>query len=303
MTQDSVLTTLVKTGRRIMMACDAIQDVTGLADQFPLEERRSLANKLATDYHSWYAKAQANLPGTDVMELTKLYEGNFFSTSIKHFFEDPLKANPFHNEQTERLFPLWLYPYARTLKSPMMQQITILERRLENRPSIIKIGEFDVRLPRNLAGHQLSIEDFLRKNPFETNVFLMMKYRDSNKHVGDIIKAAVANVGLKLWLANDVRITEELATNVIACLLCCKFGIALFDEPEDAQHINPNVAYELGMLHLLDRQCLILKSANVQIQSDLLAKLYVQYDPVKPGEIIELTKKWFLDVGVAPPIS
>ncbi|HEY6175889.1 MAG TPA: hypothetical protein VIX73_15650 [Kofleriaceae bacterium] len=108
-------------------------------------------------------------------------------------------------------------------------------------------------------------------------------------------------MGLKLWLAKDIRITDELATNVVASLLCCKFGIALFDEPGDAQHINPNVSYELGVMHLLDRQCLILKNKNVIIQSDLLAKLWTEYDSAKVGEIVSFTKRWLVSVGAVLP--
>jgi hypothetical protein len=301
MKKNEALSALVKSGRRILTACGTIQDATGLADPFPLDERQALADKLSADYHSWYAKAQAILPTSDAAEFVKVYDGNMVFPGIKAFFGEPLRRNPLRNEQNAELFPFWLYPYSQAFKPRMVQQITIIERRLESRPLMLNVGDHDIQLPRNLAGHQLSIEDFIKKYPYDKNVFLMMKYRDSNKHIGDIIKSAVENVGLKIWLAADVRITDELATNVVSCLLCCKYGIALFDEPEDAQHINPNVAYELGMLHLLDRQCLILKSSNIQIQSDLLAKLYVQYDPIKPGEIISLTKKWLLEVGAAPP--
>lgn len=53
------------------------------------------------------------------------------------------------------------------------------------------------------------------------------------------------------------------------------------------------------MMHLLDRDCLLLKSKNVTILSDILAKLYIQYDPTRPGELITLTKKWLVDVGAA----
>jgi hypothetical protein len=291
------LAELVEAGRRILHDCSKIQDLLGLADDFPVEERRVLANQLAHEYHSWYAKAQALLPDFDRREIEKLYLGHFLSHRVKAFFEGPLAVNPMHNEQTAALISRWLYPYETTLKSNMMQQITVLERRLQQRPAVIMVAGGEIRLPRNLKGHQRELESFLSKHPFERNVFLMMKYRDHNRHVGDIIRAAVERAGLKLWLANEVRITDELASNMISCLLCCKYGIALFDEPEDQQHINPNVAYELGMMHLLDRECLILKSKNVSIQSDILAKLYVSYDPATPGDIIRLTQKWLIEVG------
>lgn len=290
---------LIETGRRVLSAAAKIQDVTGLADDFPAEERRQLADTLASEYHTWYARVQALLPESDAKEIRKLYEGGFFTSGIKGFFSDPLKVNPLRSEQTAPLIPFWLHEYSSALKGPMLHQLSILERRLHQRPAVIRVADTDIRLPRTLKGHQGAIETFLGKNPYEKNVFLMMKYRDSNRHIGDIIRAAVSNAGLKMWLASDVRITDELGTNVLACLLSCKYGVALFDEPEDHQNINPNVSYELGMMHLLDRDCLILKSKNVNIQSDILAKLYIQYDPTKPGELISMTRDWLVGVGAA----
>lgn len=295
--QKNMLSELIESGRQILAAGARIQDTAGLKDDFPLAERRRLADQLTQNYHTWYAKVQASLSGSDATELVKLYEGKFYISAIKDFLTDPLASNPFHNEQTASIMPVWLHPYANSFKSPMQQQIMILERRFNQAPAVIRFAQGEIRLPRNLSGHQRSIEDFLVKNPFERNVFLMMKYRENNHHIGEIIRSAVEGAGLKLWLASSVQITDELATNAVSCLICCKFGIALFDEPEEQQHINPNVAYELGMMHLLDRECLILKNKNVTIQSDILAKLYKQYDSSKPGEIIGLTKKWLIDVG------
>jgi hypothetical protein len=139
---------------------------------------------------------------------------------------------------------------------------------------------------------------WLAKNAYEKNVFIMMKYREHNDHVGQIICSGVEAAGKKPVLAKDTRITDELGTNVMVTLICCKYGIALFDEPEDQQQINPNVAYELGIMHYLDRICLLLKSKNiVSLQSDILAKLYRQYDPSRAGEFIGLVKQWLSEVS------
>lgn len=44
------------------------------------------------------------------------------------------------------------------------------------------------------------------------------------------------------------------------------------------QAFNPNVAYELGMMHLLGRDCHILKHNSLKVlHADILMKLYKQY--------------------------
>ena len=295
------ITALIETGRQILSSAAQIQDITGLVDKFPMEERQKLANDLANEYHAWYGQVQAILPKSDSKEIQRLYEGNIFSHKIKGFFADPLQVNPLYSDQTAKIIPPWQNQYSTDFKAPILQQLSILERRLHQRPAIIRVENTDIKLPTTLKGHQHAIEDFISKNPYEKNVFLMMKYRDTNQHISEIIRSAVSNAGLNMWLASEVRITDELGTNVIACLLSCKYGIALFDEPEDQQNINPNVAYELGMMHLLDRHCMILKSKNVNIQSDILAKLYVEYASEKLGDIINSVKKWLINVGATTP--
>ena len=100
--------------------------------------------------------------------------------------------------------------------------------------------------------------DRLRRYPFERNVFLMMKFRDGNRPVFDFIKESLAANGLNCVRADDKewQITRDVY-NPVAVLYCCKYGIALFDEAETGSTYNPNVAYELGMMHLQGKECLI----------------------------------------------
>jgi hypothetical protein len=59
----------------------------------------------------------------------------------------------------------------------------------------------------------------------------------------------------------------------------------VFDKAEVAQTFNPNVAYELGMLHLLGRDCLILKHDTLDVlHSDILMKLYQEYKTIEQIE-------------------
>ncbi|MDP2690097.1 MAG: hypothetical protein Q8P48_08305, partial [Deltaproteobacteria bacterium] len=106
------------------------------------------------------------------------------------------------------------------------------------------------------------------------------RYRDRNEALIKAIKSILSKTGHHGILASDHKLTDDLY-NPIACLLCCSKGIAIFDEAETEEKFNPNVAYELGMLHLLGRPCLILKHQSLRtLQTDILMKLYSEYTTV-----------------------
>jgi hypothetical protein len=116
----------------------------------------------------------------------------------------------------------------------------------------------------------------------------MIRYRKRNEALLTSIKEALHRRQLYGVIASEHKLTDDLY-NPVACLLCCSRGIAVFDKGELGQIHNPNVAYELGMLHLLNRPCLILKHRQLKsLQSDILMKLYMPYSTAKEaGRIIE----------------
>lgn len=135
-------------------------------------------------------------------------------------------------------------------------------------------------VPNALIGWRSGMEQFLRQHPFDKSVFLMIRYRNRNDALIKAIKAETAAAGCTAILASDHNLTDDLY-NPIACLLCCSHGLAVFDQPEDEQLFNPNVAYELGMMHLLGRDCRILKHADLRVlHTDVLMKLYLSYEDV-----------------------
>lgn len=158
------------------------------------------------------------------------------------------------------------------------------EHKTPSRPSkddlfLPTIPDLPVKLvPNPLIGWKSRIEAFLNGYPFDKSVFIMIKYRDQNKGLIKTIKSVLSENGLNGILASEHNLTDDLY-NPIACLLSCSKGIAIFDEAEAGQELNPNVAYELGMLHLLGRGCLILKHQSLKtLPTDILMKLYHEYD-------------------------
>ena len=149
-----------------------------------------------------------------------------------------------------------------------------------------------VPLPNALVGHEQRLEAFLSANPFEQNVFIMAKDRNENIAHRAMIKDGLRERGLNPVWAGGLDLIDDLY-NPIACLVCCKYGVALFDAPEPQQQVNPSVAYELGMMHLLGRECLILKSDELSYPpTDVLQKLYEGYEEDNLETIRHLIREW-----------
>jgi CheY-like chemotaxis protein len=139
-------------------------------------------------------------------------------------------------------------------------------------------GTFELIKP--LIGYKRDIEEQLLRFPYDQNVFLMMKFRDSNRELGEFIVENLATHGLRGVRADhdDWNITRNVY-NPIAALFCCKWGIALFDEAENHQAYSANVAYELGIMHSQSKDCLILKHASLpDVPFDLIKDLHLRYE-------------------------
>lgn len=167
---------------------------------------------------------------------------------------------------------------------------TIKERTV----SIPGAGNYELIKP--LVGFKRDIEKRLSTFPFEHNVFLMMKFRNSNRELAAFIVETLRKYGLLGVRADHVdwNITKNVY-NPIAVLYCCKFGIALFDEPEDGQAYSPNVAYELGMMHYQNKDCLLLRHSSLPaVPFDLVKDLYVTYD--KDLQVRKIIESWIKQV-------
>jgi hypothetical protein len=192
------------------------------------------------------------------------------------------------NRATEFLSSIVLYLPPSTSKN--------ITTRLTGRDELFVSGIPDVSIrfvPNSLIGWKSTIESFITKYPFDRSVFIMIRYRKRNETVLNCIKEKLSHYGFTGILASEHNLTDDLY-NPVACLLCCARGLAVFDRPDKNQVFNPNVAYELGMLHLLGRECKILKHHSIKtLQTDVLMKLYSPYKCKK--DVIKLIDDWLGD--------
>jgi len=135
------------------------------------------------------------------------------------------------------------------------------------------------------------MRNFLKENSFDRNIFIMISYRPQLRLLLKRLEKTLVDLGLNPVVAKDRSITDDLY-NPIACLLCCSYGVAVFDTPQVSQVHNPNVVYELGMMQLLKRPCVILKRNTLRrMPTDLLSKLYENYSSVETAA--KQLKRWW----------
>lgn len=173
--------------------------------------------------------------------------------------------------------------------------VSKIEKSVKDDLFLPNIPDLPLRLvPNPLLGWKSRIEAFLNTFPFDKSVFIMIRYRRRNEKLISDIKKILSDNGYNGVLASEHNLTNDLY-NPIACLLSCSKGIAVFDRAESEQVFNPNVAYELGMLHLLGRESLILKHRTLRtLHTDILMKLYSEYENPKTAkrEIVNWIKKF-----------
>lgn len=158
-------------------------------------------------------------------------------------------------------------------------------------------GEGVFPLLKPLVGFRAEILARLARHPYGRNVFLMLKFRPGNADLSDFILETLARHGFHGVRADqpEWNLTNNVY-NPVAVLYCCKYGIALFDEAEPGQTYNANVAYELGMMHLQRKTCLILKHASLpQLPFDLIKDLYVSYERELP--VRKLIERWIEEIS------
>jgi ribose 1,5-bisphosphokinase PhnN len=134
-------------------------------------------------------------------------------------------------------------------------------------------------LPRTLREYKQDIMAKMnyRNRGFDKNIFLMIDFHNEAYSEYCVIKQYIESrdyncVCLKRstiqgWETDRSHwnIIADSPQNFWAVTFCCKYGIALFDKPIKGQdYFNPNVMYELGLMHQQRKRCLIIMHKDLQ---------------------------------------
>ena len=149
-------------------------------------------------------------------------------------------------------------------------------------------------------------EQVLEESPYERNVFIMMPFRQERderyEEIERVLKSELKKEGFRGWLATDKNLAAQLWDNVVAFMISCKYGIAVFTRLEKEKTIeeefNPNVSLELGFCLSRGRNVLILKDVRLgNLQTDLVGHLYEEFDLNQVRkEIRPKVRKWVREI-------
>lgn len=132
--------------------------------------------------------------------------------------------------------------------------------------------------------------------------FIMMRFGKTPVHakIEAAIKKALKKHGLTGVLARDREFHDDLYANIQTYMHGCEFGIAVFERLE-SDEFNPNVALEVGYMMGLRKQVLLLKDRTLTaLHTDLVGKMYREFDPQEPGKTIPAQiDSWLSDKGIA----
>ncbi len=110
--------------------------------------------------------------------------------------------------------------------------------------------------------------------------FVMMSFRDGDEQAmirrALVLASEETDAPLLTVDAEDRAYHPDLLQNIRVYMHGCAFGVAFFD----SRPANPNVALETGYMIGIGKPILLMKSEPLPaLQSDLIGRLYVPYDP------------------------
>ncbi len=145
-----------------------------------------------------------------------------------------------------------------------------------------------------------SLKAFRRDHPRrQQTAFIIMRFGSSRSHskVLTAIRRTLKTHGIVGLRADDKQYHDDLLYNILTYVFGCSFSIAVFERIETEQ-FNPNVSFEVGYAMAIDKPVCLLKDRTLKtLQTDLMGKLYREFDPHDPGKTIqEHLGKWILEV-------
>ena len=130
--------------------------------------------------------------------------------------------------------------------------------------------------------------------------FIIMKFNDTKLHkeIVTCIKDVLDKNKITALRADDKQYMDDLFPNVKVYMHGCNFGIAVFDRITE-EDLNPNVSLEVGYMLGMGKSVLLLKDKNLKsLQTDLMGKLYKEFDPLKISKSLpNQIEKWLSDKG------
>ena len=170
-----------------------------------------------------------------------------------------------------------------------------------------------LHLPQGYEFLAQSVRKCRQDNPYESSVFVMMKFPDGlpEEHsrllnrIFDVSGSALQAYGLVAKRADKKQYEPDLWNNLCVYMLGCQFGLAVLED-SGANEMNPNVALEYGFMKALNKEVGLLREKNFKHdRADLIGKLVKPFS-IQQGLILDeeslkrAIRDWMIDCGVPP---
>jgi cell division protein FtsZ len=110
--------------------------------------------------------------------------------------------------------------------------------------------------------------------------FLIMQFGKGAQYeeIKSLIKKSLRKYGIVVLRADDKEYHNDLYYNTLSYIYACDFGIAIFERIQD-ESFNPNVAFEVGFMHGINKHvCNLKDSSMAHLHTDIMGKLYREFD-------------------------
>ena len=142
-----------------------------------------------------------------------------------------------------------------------------------------------------------AIESLLQRYPFETNVFLIIRFPttvdlDPLQLTIPALRTALHSHGLTLHLATDRQLDDDLLGNVAAHMWACQFGIGVLED-RVGRGLNYNVMTEIGAMLMTGRRCALLKDRTCSIlPTDIVGHIHKAVDLDDVPTLLSTIHQW-----------
>jgi hypothetical protein len=130
-----------------------------------------------------------------------------------------------------------------------------------------------------------SLNEFRREYPSgKKTAFIVMRFVSSQAYskVLEAIRTTLSEHGIVGLRADDKQYHDDLYYNILTYAYGCSFSVAVFERIE-TEEFNPNVSFEVGYAMAVGKQVCLLKDKTLQtLHTDLMGKLYREFDPHDP---------------------
>jgi len=134
--------------------------------------------------------------------------------------------------------------------------------------------------------------------------FIMMGFGETTAHdnIVKAIRSALEKHGIAGLRADDKEYHDDLLPNVRTYMHGCSFGIAVFERIE-SEKFNPNVGLEVGYMLAMGKPVCLLKDKTLPtLHTDLIGKLYKDFDVLHPERTIpKKIESWLNDKHLVGP--